>query len=66
MGTAKERYVALDVHKRYCMVGAVDSQQQVVMPPRKVTMEGLESWAKEHLRRTDAVVFEASVNAWEV
>ncbi len=66
METAIERYVALDVHKRYCTVGAVDSQQQVVLPPRKVTMDGLENWAKEHLKRTDAVVFEASVNAWEL
>ncbi len=66
MGTAIERYVALDVHKRYCMVGAVDSEQHVVMQPRKVAMEGLENWAKEHLKQTDAVVFEASVNAWEV
>jgi len=61
-----ERYVALDVHKRYCMIGAVDREQQSVLQPRKVTMEVLEGWAKAHLSKTDAVVFEASVNAWEL
>ena len=61
-----ERYVAMDVHKSYCMVGAVDGQQQVVLQPRKVAMDGLEGWASAHLTRTDAVVFEASVNAWEL
>ena len=29
-------------------------------------MDGLEDWASAHLTRTDAVVFEASVNAWEL
>src|SRR4051794_37657105 len=61
-----ERYVALDVDKRYCMIGAVDREQQVVLPPRKVTMEALEGWARQHLTPSDAVVFEASVNAWQL
>ena len=29
------RFVALDVHRHYLMVGAVDSQQQVVLSPRR-------------------------------
>jgi hypothetical protein len=29
------RFVALDVHRQYLMVGAVDSQQQVVLSPRR-------------------------------
>ena len=66
MEAIMERYVALDVHKRYCMVGAVDREQQIVLQPRKVTLEALEGWAKRHLSKTDAVVFEASVNAWEL
>jgi hypothetical protein len=31
-----KRYVALDVHKGYLMIGAVNSQQEVVLPPRRV------------------------------
>ena len=29
------RFVALDVHRQYLVVGAVDSQQQVVLTPRR-------------------------------
>jgi transposase len=29
------RFVALDVQRQYLMVGAVDSQQQVVLSPRR-------------------------------
>jgi hypothetical protein len=29
------RFVALDVHRHYLMVGAVDVQQNVVLPPRR-------------------------------
>jgi hypothetical protein len=38
----KVRYVGLDVHKHYVMVGAVDQHQQVVMPPRQVALVELE------------------------
>ena len=29
-----QRFVALDIHKSYIVVGAVDDQQQVVLHPR--------------------------------
>ena len=29
------RYVALDVHRSYLVVGAVDSQQHIVLSPRR-------------------------------
>ena len=31
-----ERFVALDVHKRYVVIGAVNAQQQIVLAPRRV------------------------------
>jgi hypothetical protein len=40
-------HVGLDVHRSYCMVGAVDSAQQVVPTPRKVGMDALESFSRE-------------------
>ena len=60
------RYVGLDVHKHYVMVGAVDQTQQMVLPPRKVALAELESWAQNYLRPTDHVVLEATTNAWSV
>jgi hypothetical protein len=33
--TKVSRYVALDVHRSYLVVGAVDSQQHIVLSPRR-------------------------------
>lgn len=60
----QKRYVGLDVHKHYVMVGAVNAAQEVVLPPRKVSLLEFEGWAKKHLRPTDEVVLEATTNAW--
>ena len=66
MSTSTKRYVGLDVHKHYVMVGAVDRSQQVLLPPRKVALVELEGWAQKHLQPTDEVVLEATTNAWYV
>jgi transposase len=59
-----ERFVALDVHKHYVMVAAIDAAQQVVLTPRTLSLERFAQWAPEHLRPTDQVVLEATTNAW--
>jgi transposase len=61
-----ERFVALDLHKSYAVVGAVDRQQQVVLPPRRVPLQRLAGWAEKHLGPTDVAVLEAGANAWSV
>ena len=48
------------------MVGAVDQNQQTVLPPRKVALADLEGWAQKYLHPTDQVVLEATTNAWYV
>src|SRR5579883_1349880 len=58
------RFVALDVHRQYLMVGAVDSQQQVVLSPRRFGFTAFAEWAQVHLTHADAVVLEATSNAW--
>ncbi len=60
------RYVGLDVHKRSVMVGAVDAQQKVVLPPRRLSWDEFDHWCPQHLHPTDAVVLEATTNAWHV
>lgn len=60
------RFVGLDVHKRYLMVGAVDAHQEVVLPPRRVALEEFPDWAHAHLTPADAVVLEATANAWSL
>ncbi|GHO76402.1 hypothetical protein KSD_41730 [Ktedonobacter sp. SOSP1-85] len=58
------RFVALDVHRQYLMVGAVDLQQQVVLSPRRFGFTAFAEWAKVHLTHADAIVLEATSNAW--
>lgn len=58
------RFVALDVHRQYLVVGAVDAKQHVVLSPRRFSFEAFAQWAPEHLTQADAVVLEASANAW--
>src|ERR687885_111849 len=58
------RFVDLDVHRHYLVVGAVDPQQTVVLTPRRFSFAAFATWAQDHLSQTDAVVLEASSNAW--
>ena len=58
------RFVALDVHRQYLMVGAVDNQQQVVLSPRRFGFAAFAEWAQVHFTHADAVVLEATSNAW--
>jgi transposase len=60
------RFVALDVHKHYVMVGAVTAQQHIVLAPRRVDLDDLPDWSQRYLRPTDAVVLEATTNAWHL
>ena len=60
------RFVALDVHKHDVMVGAVAARQTMVLPPRRVPLVAFPDWAQEHLGPTDAVVLEATANAWHL
>jgi transposase len=64
VSTQVNRYVALDVHRTYLVVGAVDSRQHIVLSPRRFGYESFAAWAPTHLSETDAVVLEASANAW--
>ena len=58
------RYVALDVHRHYVMVAALDATQKIVLPPRKIAMDHFAEWAQNTLLMTDEVVLEATTNAW--
>ena len=60
------RFVGLDVHKHSIMVAAVDKEQELLLRPRRVALPEFLDWARIHLQPTDAVVLEASVNAWHL
>jgi transposase len=60
------RYIALDIHKKYCVIGGVDREGRVVLQAVRVEHADLEGWLKKTLRSTDHVVFESTTNAWHV
>ncbi len=60
------RYVALDIHKQYCVVAGVDRGGRVMLHPMRVEHADLEGWLKKHLLATDHVVIESTTNAWHV
>ena len=61
-----KRYIAIDLHKHYLMVGGIDAHQRVVLHPRKLDLERWLAWAQANLQPTDAVVIEATTNAWHI
>jgi transposase len=60
------RYIALDIHKHYCVVAGVDRDGQIVLQPVRVEHEDLEEWLKRNLLSSDQVVIESTTNAWHV
>ncbi len=63
---AYARYIALDVHKHYLVLGGLDAAHNVVLPVRKLDLARFPAWARAHLRPTDAVVLEATTNTWDL
>lgn len=65
MDNSFARFVGIDLHKHFVVIAAVNAQQQVVLPPtRRIDLDDFPVWAQTHLRPTDAVVLEATSNAW--
>lgn len=61
-----ERYVGMDVHKHYVMVGGMNSQKKWILHPRRVRVSKFRTWAAHNLKSTDAVVIESTSNAWTI
>lgn len=61
-----ERYIGIDIHKQYVMVGGQNEKQEWVLRPRNVQMSRFRDWAKKNLKLGDAVVIEATSNAWDI
>src|SRR5215213_9650862 len=60
------RFIAIDIHKHYLMIGAIDAHKRVVLPPRRVELSRWPDWARANLVSSDAVVLEATTNAWAI
>lgn len=61
-----ERFIAIDLHKHYLMVGGIDAHKNVVLQPRKRDLPRFAHWAPANLLPSDVVVIEATTNAWHI
>lgn len=59
-----ERYIAIDAHKQYLVVGGLNAQMEVVLPLRRIAVSRFPEWAQANLKPSDAVVIEATTNTW--
>jgi len=64
--TVIQRYIALDIHKHYVMVGGMNAPQEWVIRPRRVEMAFFHTWAVSNLVPGDAVVIETTTNVWDI
>lgn len=62
--TTETRYLGVDLHKHYLVIGGVKARQEVVLLPRRIELEAWPAWAKQHLQKTDVLVVEATGNTW--
>jgi len=61
-----QRYLAIDIHKSYVMIGGMNHQQQWTLRPRKVQMPRFRDWVALNLKSSDAVVLETTSNVWDI
>jgi transposase len=61
-----KRYMALDIHREYILVGAQNAEQDWVLTPRRVSIEKFPEWAKKNIRAGDIVVLETTTNVWTI
>ncbi|MCP4205439.1 MAG: IS110 family transposase [Shimia sp.] len=64
MAAVEPRFVGMDLHRHDVVVGAVDAQQAIVLPPQRVPLRRFSAWAQRHLAATDQVAVEATTNTW--
>ena len=59
-----ERYMAMDIHREYILVGAWNEEKEWILTPRRVSIEKFPEWAKKNIRKGDIVVLETTTNVW--
>ncbi len=61
-----QRYIGIDIHKYYVMIGGQNRHQEWTLRPRQVQMARFRSWAEKNLKPEDEVVVEATSNVWDI
>jgi len=64
--TGIDRYIGVDIHKQYLMVGGQNRNREWILRPRLVQVNQFRDWAEKNFRKTDAVVIEATGSVWDI
>lgn len=59
------RYMALDIHREYILVGGQNEEQAWVLTPRRISIGKFAEWAAKNLHQGDIVILETTTNVWE-
>ncbi len=59
------RYLAVDLHKHYLVLGGLDAQLNGVLAPKRLNLDAWPAWAQAHLRPSDHLVVESTSNAFD-
>jgi transposase len=59
------RFLAVDLHKDYVVIGGVNPQLQTILSPRPIRFPAWPKWAAANLKPTDVLVIESTSNAWD-
>jgi len=60
------RYIGIDIHKHYLMIGGQNRHQEWTLRPRKVQVSRFRDWAEKNFQPGDAVVIETTGSAWDI
>ena len=61
-----QRYIGIDIHKHYLMVGGQNIHQEWTLRPRQVQTTRFRDWAERNLNEGDAVVIETTGSVWDI
>jgi len=61
-----QRYIGIDIHKYYLMIGGQNIHQEWTLRPRQVQMPRFQDWAEKNLKPGDAVVIETTGSVWDI
>ena len=53
--TVIERYIGVDIHKHYVMVGGQNRSREWTLHPRQVQIGRFRDWAEKNFRKTPSV-----------
>ena len=61
-----DRYIGIDIHKYYVMVGGQNRRQEWTLRPRRIQMNRFRDWAEKNFQMSDAVVIETTGSVWDI